>query len=84
LQDCHGNLSIALRVLLTVPVIVATAERIFSKMKLIKSFHRSNMPHERLTNMAMISTESETAETLDMTELIKPFASLKARKKSFS
>jgi len=39
---------------------------------------------ERLTNPAMISIESETAKTFGMTELIKIFASLKIRKKSFS
>ena len=84
LQDCYGNLSIALRVLLTVPVSVATAERSFSKLKLIKTFHRSTMTDERLSNLAMISIESATAKTLDMTELIKTFAFLKARKKLFS
>jgi len=30
----------------------------------------------------MVSTESETAKTPDMNELLKTFASLKARKKS--
>jgi len=42
------------------------------------------MTDERLTNLAMISTESETAKIVDMTELIKTFASLKTRKKSIS
>jgi len=34
LQACYGNLSIELRLLLTVPASVATAERSFSKLKL--------------------------------------------------
>jgi len=42
------------------------------------------MIDERLANLAMISTESETAKTLDMTELTKTTASLKPWKKSFS
>jgi len=42
------------------------------------------MTDERLTNLAMISIESETAKTLDVIELIKASASLKTRKKSFS
>jgi len=33
------------------------------------------MTDERLTNLAIISIESETARTLDMTELTKTFAS---------
>jgi len=32
----------------------------------------------------MVSIKSETAKTLDMNELIKTFASLKVRRKSFS
>ena len=36
----YPNLCIALRLLLTSPVTVATAERSFSKLKLIKTFHR--------------------------------------------
>jgi len=35
------------------------------------------MTDERLTNLAMISIESETAKILDMTELTKIFAFLK-------
>jgi len=42
------------------------------------------MTDERLTKLTMISVESETGKTLDMTELTKTFASLKTWKKSFS
>ena len=42
------------------------------------------MADERLKNMTMIFIESETAKTLGLTELIKIFASVKTRKKSFS
>ena len=54
-----------------------TAELRFSKLsKLIKTFHRSTMTDERLTNLAMISIESKTAKILDTTELTKTFANL--------
>jgi len=42
------------------------------------------MSDEKLTNLAMISIESETAETLDVTEFTKTFAFFKTWKKSFS
>jgi len=42
------------------------------------------MTDERIANLAMISIESETTKTLDMTELPKTFAILKTWKKSFS
>lgn len=42
LQEIYPNLSIALRVLLTTPVTVATAERSFSRLKLIKKLPQIN------------------------------------------
>jgi len=51
-----------------------TVELSFSNLKLIKTFHRTTVTDENLTNLAMISIESETAKTLDMTELTKTFA----------
>jgi len=47
-------------------------------------FHKSTTSDEKVTNLAMISIESELAKTLDMTELTKTFAFLKTWKKSFS
>jgi len=61
-----------------------TAERGFSKFRLIKMFHRSTMRDERLTNLSMISIENETPKSLDMTELLEVYAYLKTWKKSFS
>ena len=42
LLDMYPNLSVALRILLTVPVTVASAERSFSKLKLLKKLHEVN------------------------------------------
>ena len=39
LQDVFPNVTTALRILLTIPVTVASAERSFSKLKLIKTFN---------------------------------------------
>jgi len=61
-----------------------TAEQSFSKLRLIKMFHKSTSSDENVTNLAMISIRSELAKTLDMTELTKIFAFLKTWKKLFS
>ena len=74
------NLAIALRILLTIPVSVASSERSFSKLKLIKTYLRSSMSQERLVNLAMISIESNICNELDIKELISTFINLKTRK----
>ena len=73
----------ALLLFITVAVstCIATAERSFSKLKLLMSYIRSSMKHERLTNLAtLLSIETELAHTLDYNDVIETFASLKARK----
>ncbi|XP_065665551.1 uncharacterized protein LOC136086977 [Hydra vulgaris] len=64
LQETYPNLVIALRIIPTLPVTVAKAERSFSKLKLIKTFHRSTMVDERLPSLAMLPIENEVARTL--------------------
>ncbi|XP_022830235.1 zinc finger MYM-type protein 1-like [Spodoptera litura] len=74
------NITIALRIMLTMPVTVASAERSFSKLKLIKNYLRSTMSQERLTNLATISIEEAILDHIDIHEIIKDFANKKARK----
>lgn len=74
------NLVIALRILLTLPVSVASGERSFSKLKIIKNYLRSTMAQERLVGLATISIESEICESLNYDELISEFAKIKARR----
>jgi hypothetical protein len=62
--DCYPNVSIAYRVLLTVFATVASAERCFSKLKLIKMYLRSSMSHERLNDLANLSIEKDTLEDI--------------------
>ncbi|XP_065659040.1 uncharacterized protein LOC136083564 [Hydra vulgaris] len=83
LQETYPNLVIALRIILTLPVTVASAQRSFSKLKLIKTFHRSTMVNERLSSLAMLSIENEVARTLSYEGIINEFASMKTRRKPF-
>lgn len=67
----------------TLPVTVSSAERSFSKLKLIKSYLRSSIAQDRLDSLALISIENEAARQLDLHELVDKFANSKARKKEF-
>lgn len=79
LQSQFENCHTALIMYLTFPVTVASNERAFSKLKIIKNYLRSSMAQERLTNLAIISIEKEHAENVDYDEIIKEFASTKCR-----
>ena len=59
MDGCFPNAWIAYRILLTIPVTVASVERSFSKFKLIKSYLRSTMSQERLNGLAMLSIEKK-------------------------
>lgn len=78
--DLYGNLSIALRLLLTLPVTVASGERSFSSLKLIKTYLRSTMSQERLSGLALISIEHRVRRSLDLEDMVTAFAQAKARK----
>ena len=77
------NLCICLRIFLTVCVSVASCERSFSKLKLIKTYLRSTMGQNRLSNLAILSIEREKASAINFESTLKSFASVKARKISF-
>lgn len=83
IQNPFPNAFIAYRILLTIPVTVASAERSFSRLKLIKTYLRSSMSQERLPSLAMLSIESDTTAKIDFDEIIDDFAGMKARKVQF-
>ena len=79
-HNSFPNASIAYRVLLTIPVTVASAERSFSKLKLLKSYLRSTMLQQRLTDLAQISLESELLEKIEYERIIEEFISRNAKR----
>jgi hypothetical protein len=74
------NAIIAYRILLTILVNVASAERSFSKLKLLKSYMRSTMTQERLNGLAMISIESDVFEDTKYEGIIEDFISRNTRR----
>ena len=78
--DSFPNTCIAYRILLIIPITIASAERSVSKLKLIKSYLRSTMSQEKLSRLAILSIENEMLEELEYKNLISQFASQKQEK----
>jgi hypothetical protein len=80
IADCYPNVSIAYRILLTIPITVASVERSFSKLKLLKNYLRSTMTQERLNGLATCSIEKDVLTNVDLNIVFNDFASKNARR----
>ncbi|KAL4153437.1 hypothetical protein QTP88_001270 [Uroleucon formosanum] len=79
----YSEILVACTIFLTLPVTVATAERSFSKLKIIKNYLRSSCSQNRLSNIAILNIEQKRTSELKTDKLIKDFSNLKARKMKF-
>ena len=78
--DFYPNVSIAYRILLTIPVTIASAERSFSKLKLLKNYLRSIMSQEILNGLAICTIEMAILDTIDLKTVLDHFASRNVRR----
>ncbi|KAK6297931.1 hypothetical protein J4Q44_G00309860 [Coregonus suidteri] len=74
MASLYPNAFVAQRVLLTLPVTVASGERTFSKLKLIKNDLRSTMSQERLNGLATISIDHELSYEINLQQAVHAFA----------
>jgi hypothetical protein len=72
--DCYQNVSITYRILLTVPVTIASVERSFSKLKLLENYLRSTISQERLNGLAMCCIYRNMLDGIDLDTVIDDFA----------
>jgi hypothetical protein len=80
LQQAFNNCHTALRIFLTLPVTVASNERSFSKLKIIKNYLRSSMGQNRLSDLAILSIEYSYTQAISFDSLIHDFAIAKCRR----
>ncbi|CAF4492808.1 unnamed protein product [Rotaria sp. Silwood2] len=66
--------------LLTLPVAIATNERCFHKLKLIKTYLRSAMHNERLFQLMLCAIEKDKLDGLDLHCLAKQWTKMKDRR----
>jgi hypothetical protein len=81
--DCYPNVSVAYQILLTVPVTVASAERSFSKLKILRNCLRTTMLQDRLNGLAMCNIEKDILRNIDIDNVLNDFASKNARRSFF-
>lgn len=63
---------------------VASAERIFSKLKLLKNYLRSTMSQEKFNGLAILYIEKVITGHIDVDTIIVDFAYISARKNFFT
>ncbi|GFT25325.1 zinc finger MYM-type protein 1 [Trichonephila clavipes] len=73
LEEIYPNIYITIRIMLIVPVSTASAERSFSKLKLIKTYLRNTMSQERLSALSFLSIEAEIAASVSYDIILKKF-----------
>lgn len=74
LEELFPDCVTALKLFLTIPVSVASGERSFSHLNLIKSDIRSTMSQERLNNLATLNLNCNIARNLDFSDVITSLA----------
>lgn len=63
-----------LRIFVTFPITVTSAERSFSKVKLIKNYIRSPISAEKLSALAILSIEKDIVKDCDFCNIINDMA----------
>ena len=76
LKDAFPELVKLIRVAITIAVNTAHCERSFSALKRIKTYLRSTMCEQRLTDLAILSIEKEISGMFSLDEVIDRFAGI--------
>ena len=74
--ECCGNTIQLMKIALTLPLTSCSAERAFSKLKIIKFRLRSTMSQEQLQSFMFLSIESDIMEGLDTEKLVQDFVDI--------
>jgi len=75
------NINVTLWILLIITVTSDSAERSFSKLKIIKKYLHNRISQEKLCGLSMIPSEKTISDTINYEKIIDDFAAAKSRKK---
>ena len=68
------------RIVATLPVSVASCERVHSRVKIINNYLCASMSYERLESLVQINTECDIADKIELDSLLESFKLAKNRK----
>ena len=77
---CFADMVTAYTIFFTLPVSVANNEWSFSKLKLLKTYTRAAMSHDRLSDLGILGIERNRFSEIDSRKVLEMFAQRKARK----
>lgn len=78
-EDLCPNVKAVLRICLTIGCSIASCERLFSELKLVKTMS-SSMSQDRLRAMALLSNEREVLRNCNFADLVDEFVNKKVRR----
>ena len=78
--SCYGEVKALMEIALSLALTSCSAERAFSKLKLIKTRLRSTMGKERLQSLILTPVKSDILTNLYTELLVKEFADMAPRK----
>ena len=72
-----------LKIVLTIPVTSATAERTFSSMRRLKNYLRSSMTQKLFNNMMILHIHKDKTDELDLNVIAEQFINVNERRRTF-
>lgn len=78
--DCFPNTSIAYRIMLIIPITVASAEWSFSKLKILKAYLWSTMTQEWLNGLVLMTIERNLLDKVTYEDVIEKSISTNIRR----
>ncbi|CAF3389309.1 unnamed protein product [Rotaria socialis] len=78
--DVYPRAHKVLQYVLTIPISIASNERSFSKLKIVKNYFRTNMSDQRLFYLMFYAIEKDYLDELNLYDLAKDWAKMKDRR----
>ena len=78
--QCYGCVSKLIKIALTLPITSCSAERVFSKLKIVEWRQRSTINQNGLGNLILMSVEVDLLENLDWNTLVQKFTDCEPRR----